>query len=85
MTSGPASAPATPPGRFVVVWSTYPDAAAAEAAADLGERRRKVGRIVDVHDGFIAGIAISRGATLATRNLRHFADCPFPVIDPWAG
>lgn len=40
MTSGPAPAPATPPGRFAVVWSTYPDAAAAEAAArDLVERR----------------------------------------------
>lgn len=60
------------------------DAAAATAAAELGERRRRAGRTVDVHDGFIAGIAISRGATIATRNLRHFADCEIPVIDPWA-
>ena len=59
------------------------DAAAAEAAADLGERRRREGRIVDVHDGFIAGIAIARGAIIATRDLRHFTDCGVPVVDPW--
>jgi toxin FitB len=31
----------------------------------------------------IAGIAISRRATLATRNTRHFADLSIPIIDPW--
>ena len=59
------------------------DAAAAEAAATLAERRRRSGHTVDVHDGFIAGIAISRGATLATRNQRHFDDCDIPLVDPW--
>lgn len=60
------------------------DTAAATAAAELGERRRRAGHVVDVHDGFIAGVALSRGAAVATRNLRHFIDSGAPVIDPWA-
>jgi hypothetical protein len=32
----------------------------------------------------IAGIAIARRATLATRNTRHFADLPVSVVNPWA-
>ena len=59
------------------------DAAAAEAAAALAERRRQSGHTVDVHDGFIAGIVLSRGATLATRNRRHFDDCGIRLVDPW--
>ena len=31
----------------------------------------------------IAAIARSRGASLATRNVRDFADCGVTVIDPW--
>ena len=59
------------------------DGAAAEAAAELSERRRGVGHVVDVHDTFIAGIALSRGAAIATRNTRHFVDCGAPLLDPW--
>jgi predicted nucleic acid-binding protein len=33
----------------------------------------------------IAGIAIARNAAVATRNTRHFADLPVPVLDPWQG
>src|SRR5690349_19555463 len=43
------------------------DADASVAAAELAARRRKAGRTVDVRDTEIAGIAISRRATLATR------------------
>jgi len=32
----------------------------------------------------IAGIAISRKAELATRNIRHFDDLNVAVVDPWA-
>lgn len=60
------------------------DAAAAESAADLMARRRKVGRPVDLRDTMIAGIALARRASLATRNVSHFADAPISVIDPWA-
>jgi predicted nucleic acid-binding protein len=31
----------------------------------------------------IAGIVRSRGATLATRNVRDFEGCGVEVIDPW--
>ncbi|HEY3241992.1 MAG TPA: hypothetical protein VGM03_01455 [Phycisphaerae bacterium] len=38
---------------------------------------------MDVRDTRIAGIALARNATLATRNVRHFRDLKIPVIDPW--
>lgn len=60
----------------------FDDAAAIEAAALAAERERK-GRPVDVRDTFIAGIALARRATLATRNVRHFGDLSVPVVDPW--
>ena len=59
------------------------DALAADAAARLAAQREADGRAVGVEDTLIAGIAISRKATLATRNVRHFADLDVPVIDPW--
>ena len=36
-----------------------------------------------LRDTQIAGIALSRRATLATRNTRHFQDLRVPVVDPW--
>ncbi len=59
------------------------DSRAAEQASGLAVERRVRGRPVDIRDTFIAGIAIAHGATLATRNTRHFVDLPVPVIDPW--
>ncbi len=59
------------------------DADAAVAAAALAAKRRMAGRIADVRDTAIAGIAISRRATLATRNVRHFDDLEIPVVNPW--
>lgn len=59
------------------------DAPAAHAAAELGGRRQRRGRTVDMRDTQIAGIALSRRATLATRNTRDFADLDVPVVDPW--
>lgn len=60
------------------------DTAAAEAAGVIAARQRQAGRTVDVRDVQIAGIATSRKATLATRNVRHFAGLAIPIIDPWA-
>jgi predicted nucleic acid-binding protein len=60
------------------------DQAAAEAAGRLAARRREAGRPVEVRDVQIAGIALSRKATLATRNVRHFAGVGIPLADPWA-
>lgn len=59
------------------------DAAAATAAAALTVARRKHGRSVDLRDTQIAGIALARRATLATRNVTHFADLEVRVTDPW--
>lgn len=59
------------------------DSAAAAAAAVLAATRQKAGRSVDVRDTQIAGIALARRATLATRNVRHFRDLKIPVVNPW--
>jgi len=60
----------------------FDSAAASETAILMAERQRR-GRGGDLRDSMIAGIAITHRATLATRNTRHFADLPVPVIDPW--
>ena len=59
------------------------DTGAAIEAAELAARRQRAGRPVDIRDAQIAGIALARRATLATRNARHFADLKINVIDPW--
>jgi predicted nucleic acid-binding protein len=56
---------------------------AATQAAHLAAERKAQGRPVDMRDTFIAGIALARRATLATRNTRHFADLSVPVVNPW--
>lgn len=60
------------------------DVPAATAAASLAAERQRAGRPGDLRDTQIAGIALARRATLATRNVRHFADLKIPVIDPWS-
>ncbi len=59
------------------------DSAAAVEAASLAAARRKAGRLVDIRDTQIAGIALARRASLATRNVKHFQDLKVAVIDPW--
>jgi toxin FitB len=60
------------------------DAAAGEQAANLMACRQKAGRPIDLRDTMIAGIALARRATLATRNVAHFVEANISVIDPWA-
>ncbi len=59
------------------------DRPAAEAAAALAAERQRNGRIVDMRDTQIAGTVIARRATLATRNVNHFADLTAEVVNPW--
>lgn len=59
------------------------DANAALQAAQLAAQRKMCGRPVDMRDTFIAGIALVRRATLATRNIKHFDDLLTSVINPW--
>ena len=59
------------------------DAPAAAAAGTIAARQRALGRPVDMRDAQIAGIIAARRATLATRNVRHFADAGITTLDPW--
>jgi toxin FitB len=59
------------------------DSAAATEAASLAAARQKHGRPVDMRDTQIAGIALARRATLATRNVRHFKDLKILIVNPW--
>ena len=52
-------------------------------AADLMASRQKTGRVTDIRDTLIAGIVLARHASLATRNVTHFADIGATVINPW--
>ena len=61
------------------------DVAAARAAAELMADRKRRGRPVDIRDTLIAGIALASNATVATRNVAHFADFNINVVNPWAG
>jgi predicted nucleic acid-binding protein len=59
------------------------DSAAASVAARLAAERQRAGRVVDLRDTLIAGIAQARRATIATRNTKHFEGLDVPVVDPW--
>ena len=61
------------------------DRAAAQEYATIMAHRRSIGRPMEGHelDCQIAAIARSSGATVATRNVRDFADCGVPVVNPW--
>ena len=59
------------------------DEMAAVTAAQIAADRQRAGRIVDLRDTLIAGIAQARRATIATRNTRHFEGLDVPVVDPW--
>ena len=59
------------------------DDLAAMRAAELMAYRQQRGRIVELRDTMIAGIALANHATLATRNTEHFEDLSILVVNPW--
>jgi toxin FitB len=59
------------------------DYEAAQHASALMALRKAQGRPRESRDTMIAGIVISRRASLATRNIRDFDDLSVPIIDPW--
>ena len=59
------------------------DSDAALAYPEIAAHRRQMGQPVAQIDGQIAAITRSRGAQLATRNVRDFVGCGINVIDPW--
>lgn len=61
------------------------DSDAADIYAQIAGSRKNAGRPISQFDAMIAAVARSRGATLATRNVKDFVDCGIAVIDPWGG
>lgn len=59
------------------------DNAAADAYAEIAAVRRGSGRPISQFDAMIASVTYSRGASVATRNVRDFEDCGIEVINPW--
>ena len=59
------------------------DEQAARLAAELTGLRQKKGRVGELRDTMIAGIVLAHRASLATRNVTHFADISATVINPW--
>lgn len=57
--------------------------ATARVYAHLHARRRSLGRPLALEDGMIAATAIIHSATLATRNVRGFADLGLELVNPW--
>ena len=83
------------PDPAVVSW--LDDQSSQDVWSPSGQRRRSLEqglnqllkqllqerRSVDLRDTLIAGIALTRGAQLATRNTRHFSDTTIWLINPF--
>jgi predicted nucleic acid-binding protein len=59
------------------------DTEAALAYPDIAAGRRQSGQPISQVDAQIAAVVRSRGARLATRNVRDFADCGITIVNPW--
>ncbi|GJL66211.1 MAG: ribonuclease VapC [Nitrospirales bacterium] len=59
------------------------DEDAALAAGELAAGRRRRGVTVDMRDTQIAGIAIAKRSSIATRNTKDFNGLSVSVINPW--
>jgi toxin FitB len=59
------------------------DSDAAVSYGWIRASRDNIGRPISVEDAQIAAIAHSRGAKLATRNVRDFENCGIKVLNPW--
>lgn len=59
------------------------DVDAAFVYPEIAAGRKQQGNPISQIDAQIAAIVRSRGARLATRNVRDFADCGITVVDPW--
>lgn len=61
------------------------DEAAALQYAPIVVARRRAGRPIAVEDAQIAAIAVTRGMTLATRNVADFEGVPgLTLVNPWS-
>ena len=58
------------------------DCDAAESCAAIAAHRRAIGRPTSQFDAHIAATAVSRGASVATRNVADFAETGTVIINP---
>ena len=56
---------------------------AADVYAEIAAGRKVMGKPISQFDAMIAAVAKSRGACLATRNVKDFTECGVTVINPW--
>lgn len=59
------------------------DQRAAGHYARIAAERRHRGSPISQFDAQIAAIVLTAGATLATANVRDFANCSVKLVDPW--
>jgi toxin FitB len=60
------------------------DSVAARAYGKISALRAELGKPLNTADGQIAAIAQVKGFKLATRNLKDFAHCGVPLVNPWS-
>ncbi len=60
------------------------DHTAGIAAGAIAADRQRAGRVVEIRDVQIAGIAKSRHATVGTGNTRHFEGTGVALVNPWS-
>ena len=61
------------------------DSDAADMYAEFAASRRTAGEPISQFDAMTVAMARSRGASLATRNVKDFEGCGVDVINPWTG
>jgi toxin FitB len=59
------------------------DSDAADRYATIVNARRAMGRPIREFDAQIAAIALSRDASIATRNTRDFEEIGLEIVNPW--
>ena len=60
------------------------DLAAASVYAEMVAQREQAGHPIAMADAQIAAICLVHGATLATRNHKHFEGVGLQIVNPWA-
>jgi toxin FitB len=59
------------------------DLSSAHNYSELLSMRETIGKPMAALDAQIAAVCIQHGATLVTRNQKHFLDLGLALIDPW--
>jgi toxin FitB len=59
------------------------DSRAAHAYAQIASSRRSIGRPMSQADAQIGAIALTHGASIATRNITDFERCGIELVNPW--